>query len=277
MSRKVKLSSATPVMDPHTALFLAAVCGQTYLLLKGTGQVRLPDDYEVVGVFQSGGHGGAPAQPFGFVAESPHAVVAAFRGTSSTSEWLTDFMAEQIEYTVVKDGGKTHRGFTSLYESLRPQLRELLERTGARKPLFLTGHSLGGALATLAALDLAKNGPGRNPIVYTFAAPRVGDSEFAESYAKAVPRSFRLANSNDIVTYLPPLVYQDPRTKLIYYYSHVSELAELDFSGGSFSGNHVLLGYFNALAAREPEFAAAMCRSPIGWCPNAQKLPGEGS
>ncbi|OXM13170.1 lipase family protein [Paenibacillus herberti] len=277
MCRKKKLSSGTPVMDDRTALFLAAVCGQTYLLLKGTGEVRLPNEFKVIGIIHTGGASSVNSQPFGFVAESPDAVLVAFRGTISTSEWLTDFMADQIDFDLVKNGGSTHRGFTSLYKSLRPQLLELLGKTPSRKPLFLTGHSLGGAISTLAALDLAVNSVFRSPIVYTYASPRVGNSQFAETYAKAVTRSFRVANGNDIVTYLPPLVYQEPRTKLIYYYSHVSELSELDFNGGSFSGNHVLVNYFNALAEKEPQLAEAMCRSPIGWCPHEQKLPGEGS
>ncbi|MCM3748334.1 lipase family protein [Paenibacillus pasadenensis] len=277
MSKKIKLSSANLTMDTPTALFLAAMCGQSYMLLNGTGQIRLPEDFNITGIIQSSASTGTAPEPFGFVAESPHSVVAAFRGTVSPSDWMTDFMADQTEFDLVKDGGFTHRGFTALYKSLRPQLMRLIEQTSARKPLFVTGHSLGAALATLASIDLAANVRGRAPIIYTFGSPRVGNGGFARTFGKYVPRSFRLANSQDLVAHLPPLIFKDPRTEVIYYYSHVSELYELDFNGGSVAGNHVLVGYFKALAAEDPEFALAMCRNPIGWCPHEQILPGQGS
>lgn len=276
MGKKARLSSTSPVMDAPTALFLAAICGQTYLQLQGTGIIRLPDDYEIVGTFQASGSDGI-YQPFGFVAQSPHAAILAFRGTANTSEWLTDFMADQVDYDLVNNSGAAHRGFTSLYKSCRMNIRQLLGEVPSNKPLFITGHSLGGALATLAALDLAVNSVFGSPIVYTFASPRVGNQKFAEAYNKAVPLSFRIANSEDIVVHLPPIVYQDPATKTLYYYSHVQHQCEVEFNGGSFSGNHLLGNYFNVLAEREPQFAAAMCSNPIGWCPNAtpQRVNGK--
>jgi len=274
VSREVKLSSASPEMDPRTALFLAAMCGQTYMQLQGMGTIRLPEEYELVGTFQAGGLNGY-SQPFGFVAKSARASILAFRGTSSTLEWITDFMADQVDFDLIPEGGATHRGFTELYRSARPQVMELLRQAPAGNPLFVTGHSLGGALATLAAVDLAENSDFSAPVVYTFAAPRVGNPVFVAAYNKAVPQSFRIANKDDIVVHLPPLVYQDPRTKTIYYYSHVRHSSELDFKGGGISGNHVLSSYFRALALEEPEFVDAMCMDPIGWCPSPS-LPGEG-
>lgn len=66
--------------------------------------------------------------------------------------------------------------------------------------VFVTGHSLGGALATLAASHIKLLG--YNPELYTFASPRVGDPKFAESFQNM--NCYRIANSEDIVTNVPP-------------------------------------------------------------------------
>jgi pimeloyl-ACP methyl ester carboxylesterase len=80
------------------------------------------------------------------------------------------------------------------------------------------GHSLGGALATLLALDVAANTVYKNPSVYTFGSPRTGDSLFASTYDQVVKNSYRVANRLDIVPTLPPPVD----------YDHVLNLYELN-------------------------------------------------
>ena len=71
---------------------------------------------------------------------------------------------------------------------------------GTVKTLPITGHSLGPALATLLAIDVAGNGVFASPTVYTFASPTVGDKIFASTYDGLVPNSCGIANRNDIVT-----------------------------------------------------------------------------
>jgi pimeloyl-ACP methyl ester carboxylesterase len=67
------------------------------------------------------------------------------------------------------------------------------------KPLFLTGHSMGGALAVLTACRLAKLG--RPPVaIYTFGSPRVGDRQFCAGYA--LP-TYRVVNGLDLVPEMP--------------------------------------------------------------------------
>src|SRR5213079_949071 len=67
------------------------------------------------------------------------------------------------------------------------------------KPLFLTGHSMGGALAVLTACRLAKMG--RPPVaIYTFGAPRVGDRNFCAGYS--LP-TYRIINGLDLVPEMP--------------------------------------------------------------------------
>ena len=69
--------------------------------------------------------------------------------------------------------------------------------------LTICGHSLGGAIVTLLALDLAANSTFKNPTVYTYASPRTGDPAFVSTYDQVVPNTFRIANRVDLVPKLP--------------------------------------------------------------------------
>ncbi|MFD1954176.1 lipase family protein [Paenibacillus thailandensis] len=254
-------------LDYRTAIFLAAVCSQTYLQYVNPGGLFLmPKSYSLVGEITAKGYG-AYAERFGFVIESEQAGIVAFRGTSSVTDWVSDFIAQQIPYRPVKNAGSTHKGFTDLYMSARESLFVLLDRLPQDKPLFITGHSLGGALSTLAALDIASNKPFTNPIVYTFGAPRVGDPAFVRSYNGRIGTHWRFQNEYDIVPHLPPIIYQQPNTDNVYYYMHVKGEVPREFKGGSVSGNHVISSYFADLAKEDPSFAAAVCTEPPGWCP----------
>jgi pimeloyl-ACP methyl ester carboxylesterase len=70
----------------------------------------------------------------------------------------------------------------------------------------ICGHSLGGALATLLALDVAANTVFSQPAVYSYGSPRTGDSLFASTYDQVVKDSYRIANRLDIIPALPPPV-----------------------------------------------------------------------
>ncbi|WP_258171125.1 lipase family protein [Paenibacillus sp. R14(2021)] len=253
-------------MDMRTAIFLAAVCGQTYMQYDNNGLFLLPETYRLVGSFSAASYAGSE-EPFGFVLESDRAAILAFRGTSSPTDWVTDMIAQQ---TVFKPLGRTlmtHRGFTDLYMAARSTIFRLLDSVPASKPLFVTGHSLGGALATLASADIAANRKTESLITYTFGAPRVGDPAFVRSYNALVPISFRIQNEFDVVPHLPPLVYTSPKTDKTYYYMHVKEEVKRSFRNGSVGGNHVISSYFADLARDASAFTAAICSGPPGWCP----------
>src|SRR5205823_8259206 len=94
--------------------------------------------------------------------------------------------------------GRVHRGFSSVLRHTWDRVETVLE-AARDKPLFLTGHSMGGALAVLTACRLAK--AGRPPVAtYTFGAPRVGDPAFCAGYA--LP-TYRVVNRLDLVPELP--------------------------------------------------------------------------
>lgn len=135
----------------------------------------------------------------GFLAHRPGAYcVLAFRGTEKNrKDIITDLNARFYE----TPSGKAHRGFSVAYESVRGHVVMALEKILAREEdcqIFVTGHSLGGALATSAACDLEK----RFLIAacYTFGSPRVGTPEWADGMKTPV---YRVVNGADGVPLVP--------------------------------------------------------------------------
>ena len=141
-------------------------------------------------------------------------VVIAIRGTEGTLEWIHDVDYALVPCPFLAGAGHTEDGFTAMYESLRtdaqpdsPRVVNALAKLAFPNPVTsvtICGHSLGGALATLLALDVAANTVFNNPAVYSYASPRTGDSLFANTYDQVVKNSYRIANRLDIVPALPP-------------------------------------------------------------------------
>jgi GTP-binding protein EngB required for normal cell division len=97
--------------------------------------------------------------------------------------------------------GMVHPGFAWFLEEFLPDIQYTINSSNA-KQICLTGHSLGGALATLAAYRLINNFPFLS--VYTFGSPRVGDQDFKVRYKRNKIPHFRFENRNDIIPHLPP-------------------------------------------------------------------------
>jgi hypothetical protein len=126
-----------------------------------------------------------------------HAVLA-FRGSDPVTlqTWLTDAVVRLVEHEEYE--GRVHLGFSSVLRGTWRKLERILELAGDR-PLFLTGHSMGGALAVLTAWRLAMMG--RPPVAtYTFGSPRVGDRAFCAGYR--LP-TYRVVNRLDLVPEMP--------------------------------------------------------------------------
>src|SRR5208283_5780304 len=112
--------------------------------------------------------------PIGFIAEDAGEVFLIFRGTMTTSEWLHDLNIRLTSYPHL-ESCKVHEGFLQTYNVFRAKITDCLNTLDTRKGLFIAGHSLGSALATLAVPDLAASTGFTSPVIYTFASPRVGD------------------------------------------------------------------------------------------------------
>jgi len=139
-------------------------------------------------------HSPTGTEAYGALRGSDGVALVAFRGTEpdSIEDLLTDARAHFTPWP--EAGGRVHAGFAAAARAVLPSVREWLAATGATEPI-LTGHSLGAALATLAASVL------KPTLLVTLGSPRVGDEAFARSVSCAATR---LVNCCDLVTELPP-------------------------------------------------------------------------
>ncbi|KAL6499458.1 Dolichyl-diphosphooligosaccharide-protein glycosyltransferase subunit dad1 [Orobanche hederae] len=161
-------------------------------------------------------------------------VVIAFRGTATGLEWLENLRAtltplpnpdsDLCPESAGSDSNPDSQpmvesGFLSLYTSglkNRPSLQKLLWQEISRilgkygdEPLSftITGHSLGAALATLAAYDIKKTFKNQLMVtVISFAGPRVGDRSFRCHLEKQGTKILRIVNSDDLITKVPGFV-----------------------------------------------------------------------
>lgn len=138
-------------------------------------------------------------------------VVIAFRGTSSFSDALRDLTAKRADW----NGLSVHQGFLEgwagreqtadkpgLYGIRQAVQNWLAANSNPEDQVFVTGHSLGGALATLCAVSLSEAGPA--PTLYTFGSPRVGGRAFAwHANRQLADRHFRVTHNHDIVPWVP--------------------------------------------------------------------------
>ncbi|MEK3737203.1 lipase family protein [Paenibacillus sp. FSL F4-0122] len=249
------------------AIFLAAVCGQTYTQFSNIdGVFVIPLDYQLCHPIEAQSFNNV-WERFGFILESPQEIIIAFRGTSTTTNWISNVLASQERFKYLKEDSLTHRGFTNIYSSARDGIFSTLSKLSPDKTLYITGHSLGAALATLCTLDIAANTSYTTPNLYTYGSPRVGDPDFVNIFKQYVRKSYRYANLFDVVTYAPPHVYKLPKREKKYYYNHVHTFNSLSFQNGSTSGNHVISSYFAELSKLQPEFAQELCITNPGFCP----------
>jgi triacylglycerol lipase len=138
--------------------------------------------------------------------EQQHAVIS-FTGTASKSVGQTNLQYQQVPPLLLngyQDGVLCHEGFYSIYSSIRDQLWNWWNQNQTWvRTLYITGHSLGGALSTLCGFDFADT---QVPelIHYSFAAPRVGNTGFVNTFMDRVPTSLRINNTEDPIPQLPP-------------------------------------------------------------------------
>ena len=146
-------------------------------------------------------------------------VVIAIRGTEGIQEWIHDAEFLMVPCPFLAGSGHTEDGFTAVYLSMTtnsapgsPVVVKALSVLAFPRPvtsLTICGHSLGGALATLLALDVAANTQFKNPSVYTYASPRTGGPQFAATYNQVVPNTTRFSGRIDLVPKLPlPPLYE---------------------------------------------------------------------
>ncbi len=154
-----------------------------------------------------------------------------FRGTNDLRDWDYNVDCRHVQWSV----GTVHEGFRKAFDPLWAQIAPRLDSLDS--PFFCAGHSLGGAVATLAA----STRPPR--ATYTYGSPLVGDTTFATSCAGR--SMFRIVNDRDEVPTVPPAGLG---------FCHVGELHEIgkDAPHEFFErlADHAPINYVHLLAAR---------------------------
>ncbi|DBA92558.1 TPA: hypothetical protein ACH3X1_002782 [Trebouxia sp. C0004] len=151
---------------------------------------------------------------------SDSTIVLAFRGTASMTNALSDLQAWRVAHPPVRGHNwlfsrpLVHVGFLRSWLAgafSDKVVNRTMEVVNTRKPasgklqILIAGHSLGGALATLAAYDIRKqlqaNGKQDVEVMcYSFGAPRTGNHAFAADYNRVVPNTWSIINGQDVVT-----------------------------------------------------------------------------
>lgn len=144
----------------------------------------------------------------GFVALDPtnQLIVVAFRGTHSFANWLTNLKFRKVD-TKLCPGCTAHRGFWQSWLDSRAAVLDSIKTLAAANPtyqLVVTGHSLGGAIATLATAEL-RIVHGYKVDLYTYGAPRVAGPELSD-FISGQGGNYRVTHTNDIVPTVPGVI-----------------------------------------------------------------------
>jgi lipase (class 3) len=134
------------------------------------------------------------------VARRADATIIAFAGTDpiSLANWITDF-----DLGVTSSGAS--QGLATATQSVLPKILKILESEFPVGPIYVTGHSLGAALAAIAAINIRASFPERLRAVYALGMLRAGDSNFASAYnVQLGAQTFRLVHGEDLVPSVPP-------------------------------------------------------------------------
>lgn len=171
-------------------------------------------------------------------------IILAFRGTEQANirDWKTNLTTRKVASRV----GKVHEGFSMALNRIWKKVEAtVVDMRKNKQTLWVTGHSLGGALATLAVDRFTDNSMEVSGL-YTFGQPRVGDKEFAQNFdAKFGAKAFRFVNNEDIVARVP-LGYQG--------FQHIGQFVYFDSMGQSHQNIHWFLKFMDRAFSKVNRF-----------------------
>lgn len=132
-----------------------------------------------------------------FLASNRRFAVLAFRGTEENMQnILTDI---DVRFRKDKNGVKIADGFSRAYALVEKEIADAIAKLDPGLPLYITGHSLGGALAVIASIRITPSD--RIAACYTYGCPHVGNAEFTKELWK-IP-VYRQVHSSDVVPRVP--------------------------------------------------------------------------
>jgi len=148
------------------------------------------------------------ADTSGYIGYYNNIIQIAYRGTITLSitDWIDDFeFSKRVLFRGIP-GVEVHEGFLKVYDSLAPQMWSAFQKTLKQCPqcnaVQVTGHSLGAAVATIAAVEL-KNRTSFPVTLTNYGSPRVGNAGFFKYVSNLLPTAVRVVHANDIVPHLP--------------------------------------------------------------------------
>lgn len=133
-------------------------------------------------------------------------IAIAFRGTQTVADWVSN---SNTQTATIENQTQVHKGFYEIFNSIRPALEQQLNpllKGRSHLIVHCSGHSLGGALAQLAAIWIRKF-YGNRVALYTFGAPRVGVQNFAIKASNSLDANFRCIHGEDPVPLIPVWPY----------------------------------------------------------------------
>ncbi len=184
-----------------------------FMLLWASALAESKDKNEILSGLKSWGFQGAEliGKPrfgaYGYFAAQEELNLLSFRGTNSFREGLSNAFFLPLPLDEIGFAGTGHRGMKHHFKELLKESEAILKKNDPeqKKPVFVTGHSLGGAMALMHALHLAKTG-WKVAAVYTSGQPHVGDAAFYDDVETWLPgRYFRMEQSEDPTPRVPPI------------------------------------------------------------------------
>ena len=242
-----------PAFDKFIALEAGALVMQAYAQYEQGNAWSLQGNYDELGLLFARPEWKPAPEAFGFVARNRTSglVFTVYRGTESPQDWIADFTFPQVPHPL----GNVEQGFSDVYDQTADSVAAAIQRAGGKPNVIATGHSLGAALAVLAAAGIVASGA---------AGPRVGDLAFAAGFNSRVAAAWRVANTEDIVTTVPlatpaPSAGMLPHNPLTFLnnlgqtldYEHVGNSVAFTTHTGSIAGNHDMHVYIAALSPIE--------------------------
>jgi len=231
-----------PDFSTDTSIELANLVDEAYSMYQADKN-KTPWNYPTgyTGILQFNARAIEEDKRLGFVAQKENGLYIIFRGTDNIAEWVRDVEANQA--TFIPGWGKIHVGFRDILNSCKIGILESVHThlQASITDVYVAGHSLGGAIASLCLPYLKSNletATNVNFHLYTFSSPRVGDRDFANSYINN-PKitTWRIFNTEDIFPTLPLAVNILPFTG---QYEHVGLPVVYSVQDGSLVGNHSL-------------------------------------
>lgn len=164
------------------------------------------DKRSLIGVYDPASQ--ASSQVVVVIDKEEDEILIGFRGTiNNIQQWASDLDAV---YTKWNGNGRVHSGFFDRFNEIKTPTLTFLRQAQEELPdgnVIISGHSMGGAVATLFASYLVETMKIHPKYVYTYGSPRVGDGTFAKYVDKQFgDRLIRVMNEWDMVTDLPPII-----------------------------------------------------------------------